>query len=283
MFACKRLFLIFCACVIVNAGVKSIYPTDSVKSKEEVENLKKEIGVEEQLSKKISSDTIFINEVGDSLSIKDIVRLADKPLLIIPVYYTCPHLCTLVLNGFVDVLNQEKQYRLGQHFSTIMISMNPEEGTVLARQKKENYLKQLQYSKDEKKLAADSWHFLTGSRKSIAKLLNEIGFRYKKEKEEYAHVSVITFITEDLQIARYLYGVSFEHTNFRLALIEAGKKKIATVTDQILFYCFQYDSQKRVYNLIAWKVMTIGVLFFTAIMIVFLSILWFKKRNVESN
>ena len=225
MFISTRLLLICFFLVILNSETKSIYSNTSSKSKKEIDILKKEIGVDERLSEKISSDTIFINETGESLSIKDIIELENRPLLIIPVYYTCPHLCTLVLNGFVDVLNQESQYKLGQHFSTIMVSMNPRERALLAQQKKEAYLKQLRYNKNEKQLAANSWHFLTGSQESIKKLFNEIGFRYKKEKEEYAHVSTIAFLTEDLQIARYLYGVSFENTNFRLALIEAGKKK----------------------------------------------------------
>ena len=51
-------------------------------------------------------------------------------------------------------------------------------------------------------------------------------------------------------LSRYLYGIDYEPTNLRLALVESGENRIGSPVDKVLLLCFHYDPLTGKYGLI---------------------------------
>ncbi|MCH2151268.1 MAG: hypothetical protein MK075_06505, partial [Phycisphaerales bacterium] len=60
--------------------------------------------IEERLGERLPLDLSFVDESGQTVTLGDVID-GELPVLIAPVYYRCPQLCTLVLNGMVDGLD----------------------------------------------------------------------------------------------------------------------------------------------------------------------------------
>src|SRR5690606_11764103 len=68
-----------------------------------------EIGFDQKIGHQIPLDLVFQNSAGEDVLLKD--YFGKKPVIVMPVFYRCPMLCGLELNGFVRGLK-------GLEFST---------------------------------------------------------------------------------------------------------------------------------------------------------------------
>ena len=171
-------------------------------------------------------------------------RPQSKPAILALVYFRCPKLCTLVLNGLTEAM-QATSMTAGREFEVITVSFDPKDKPDKAAAKKKNYL--ARYGRDG---AAAGWHFLTGEQESIKPLADAVGFHYTYDpvSDQYAHASGIMVLTPQGKIARYLYGISYSPRDVRLALVEASQEKIGSPVDAVLLYCFHYDARTGKYN-----------------------------------
>jgi protein SCO1/2 len=55
-------------------------------------------------------------------------------------------------------------------------------------------------------------------------------------------------VTPDGKLSHYFYGIEYGPRDLRLALIEAGDRKIGSPVDQLLLYCFHYDPKSAKYS-----------------------------------
>ncbi|RKZ11912.1 SCO family protein, partial [bacterium] len=60
----------------------------------------REVGFEQRLGESISLDLPFVDSEGKSVLLADYF-VADRPVVLALVYYECPVLCSMVLNGLV--------------------------------------------------------------------------------------------------------------------------------------------------------------------------------------
>jgi protein SCO1/2 len=201
-----------------------------------------QVGFDQKLGQKIPLDLPFKDETG-----KD-VRLADyfgkRPVVLSIVYYRCPMLCTLSLNGLAAAL-EVLSFVPGKEFEVITVSFDPHEGPVLAAAKKRVYLSRYKRSEAER-----GWHFLTGEESSTKALTQAVGFRYAwdDETKQWAHPAGILVLTPDGRLSKYLYGVEYSPKDLRLALVDAGGGKIGGLVDTVLLYCYRYDPQTGRYS-----------------------------------
>src|SRR5262245_51240245 len=94
----------------------------------------KDIGIDEHLGGNLSMDTVFTDENGKRAPLKDMVD-TTKPTIVALVYYECPNLCTLLLNGLTSAL-KELDWNTGEKFNVVAISINPSDTPELAQAKK---------------------------------------------------------------------------------------------------------------------------------------------------
>ncbi len=156
----------------------------------------------------------------------------------------------------LDVVNKLDSLSLGRDFRIVTISFNPSETPELARKKAANYLKELKNVQPSQK----DWHFLTGDEENISRITQAVGFRYKKDGDQFAHPSVVVILTPRGEISRYFYGIQYEPKDLRLALLEASQGEIGSskILNQILLYCYHFDPVGKRYALQALNVVKAG-------------------------
>jgi len=211
------------------------------------------VGVTQRLDESVPLDLRFRDEAGNDVRLGDYFD-SRRPVLLSLVYYDCPMLCTLVLDGMVRVL-QGMDWVPGQNFEVITLSIDPHETPDLARQKKDNYL--ASYGRPE---AATGWHFLTGDEDQIRALADAVGFRYRylEQNGEFAHPAALFVLTPEGRISRYLFGVQHDPGTLRLSLVEASEGRIGTPVDKFLLYCYRYDAEAGTYAPVAMQIMRLG-------------------------
>ena len=194
-----------------------------------------EIGFDQKLGDQVPLDLAFKDETGKDVKLGD--YFGKKPVVLSLVYYQCPMLCTISLNGLAGAL-EVLSFVPGEEFEVLTVSFDPKEGPVLAAAKKKVYM--TRYERPE---ADKGWHFLTGSKESVDRLTKAVGFRYvwDAETKQFAHPAGILVATPEGRIATYLFGVEYSPKDLRLALVDAAGGKIGNAVDQVLLYCYQYN------------------------------------------
>src|SRR4051794_37118411 len=97
----------------------------------------KNVGVDQNLDAVVSPDLTFTDETGKTVRLGD--YMGKRPLLLSLVYYECPGLCTMTLNGIARSL-RPLSFTPGKEFDVLTISFNPNDTPKLAAAKKTNYL-----------------------------------------------------------------------------------------------------------------------------------------------
>jgi protein SCO1/2 len=224
----------------------------SIFAEETPSDVIRRVAFHQKLNEQIPLGLTFQDENGKKIQLKE--YFGKKPVILALVYYECPMLCTLVLNGLVKSL-RVVTFNPGQEFDIVTVSFNPKETPELARVKKEEYLKT--YSRPN---ASEGWHFLTGDESTIQKLTESVGFQYVYDAKlgQYAHASGIIVLTPEGKTARYFYGVEYSPRDLRLALVEASNGKIGSPIDQLILLCYHYDPLTGKYGLTIMKTIRVA-------------------------
>jgi len=211
------------------------------------------VGITEQLGKVAPLDLTFTDSAGKPVALRQYFR-QNRPVILNLGYFGCPMLCGLVMNGLLEAM-REIDMMPGRDYDVLSISFDPSETSVLARLKKQNYIKEFGHPE-----AAGGWHFLVGDEQSTKKLTEAVGygFKWNAPRGEFAHAAVIIVLTPDGTVSRYLYGVQFPPRTLRLSLVEASQGKIGSTLDRILLYCFHYDAGAGEYTPAAMNIMRLG-------------------------
>jgi protein SCO1/2 len=201
------------------------------------------VGIDQNLNAQVPLELMFKDETGQSVRLGQYFR--EKPVVLALVYYECPGLCDLILNGLSHAM-QEISLNVGTDYDVVTVSFNPKETWQLAQAKKANYLE-----KYNRPGAKQGWHFLTGDQASIKTLADTVGFHYKYDpiNNQFAHASAIMILTPEGKIARYFYGIEYKPRDFRLGLVEASANKIGSPADQVLLFCYHYDPTTGKYGM----------------------------------
>ena len=230
----------------------------------------KDVAFTQRLGQSVPLDVPFRDENGRTVTLRD---YTGKPLLLVPAYYTCPMLCTLVLNGVVSML-RALSFDAGKEFTVVTFSFDPQDGPEAAAAKKATYIGEY------RRLGAEGgWHFLTGDAASIKALTDAIGFHatWDEPAKQFAHASGIVLVTPEGRITKYFYGVEFAPRDVRLAIVEASANRIGTLVDQLLLFCFHYDPATGRYSRIALDAVRTGGVLTLAAMAA--TIGWWLRRE----
>ena len=212
----------------------------------------KTVGVDQKLDAQVSPDLTFTDEAGRTVRLGD--YFGRKPLILSLVYYECPGLCTMTLNGIARSL-KPLSFSAGNEFDILTVSFDPRETPALAVAKKDRYLKEY-----KRPGAEDGWHFLTGDQANITALCEQVGFRYRYDEvtKQYAHSSAIMVLTPQGRVSRYFYGLDYSTKDIRLGLVEAAENRIGTVSDAMTLFCYAYDPNSAKYSMNIMRVVRAG-------------------------
>ena len=238
-------WLILCGLLAVQAQG----PVRSDQMPQELNN----VGLDEKLNTQVDPNLTFIDEAGQTVALKDYFG-KGRPVVLNLVYYSCPLLCGMVLQGVVRSLKQVP-YTPGQEIEVVTISFDPKENSALAAAKKNTIMQ------DYARPGSDQgWHVLVDKDGNAKKLADQLGFRFKwdADSKQFAHPSVTIVLTPEGKVSRYLPGIDYPQRDMRLALTEASQGKIGTISDRFMLYCYKYDPSSRSYVMAASNTMKVG-------------------------
>ena len=240
--------IVACALVLVMASALHAQPAKpSGVEPVAPQRILDKVGIDQRLGAKLPLDATFRDEAGNTVRLGDFFT-GKKPVVLSLVYYECPSLCTMTLNGMGKSFKPLDK-TIGKDFDVVTISFDPRETPELAAKKKAAYVKA--YGRPE---AEQGWHFLTGDDASIKRVTEAAGFRYvwDEHSNQFAHTSAIMVATPDGVLSRYFYGLEYSTRELRLGLYEASDGKVGSISEAVLLLCFHYDPMTGKYG---WAVM----------------------------
>ncbi len=232
------------------------------------------VGLVERLGRRIPEGLTFRDDRGREVTLGSYTK-QGKPVVVMLVYYDCPMLCSLLLDGFTQAI-ADVPVTPGKDYTVVTVSFEPTETTAQAQRQKARHIAAL-----DRPAAADGWHFLTGSAPAVLGLADAVGFEYRwdERSKQYAHPATLIFLAPDGTITRYLPGLTFNPRDVRLALGEASEGKVGTPFDTFLMLCFQYDALAGSYVPVASAIMKGAGATTVALLALFLTLLWRRDRT----
>jgi protein SCO1 len=199
---------------------------------------------DQNLGQTVPSDAPMVDEENRGVTLGSYLN-KGKPVILVPGYYECPMLCSLVTNALIESL-QELKLDIGRDFEVVHVSIDPKEGPPQAAAKKRVYV--TRYGRAG---AAKGWHFLTGTGEVTGALMQKIGFHsiYDPASRQYAHASGFLVLTPEGKIARYFFGVNFPPGEMRTALLGASQHSIGGMAERLFLLCFHYNPLTGKYSL----------------------------------
>ena len=232
-----------------------------------------EVGIVEHLGKTLPLDLKFVNDKFETVTLR---QLINKPTILSFVYFDCPGLCSPLLEGVGDVI-QKTNLVLGKDYQVITISFNFRDTPDKAKVKKKRFTER--YAKGK----SDGWIFLTTDSATIFNITHATGFITKAVGLDFVHPSAVIAVSPTGMITRYLYGITFQPIDFKMALAEANKEQPRPTIQKALLLCFSYDPQGQRYTLDVLKISGILVIFFILVFVVVYLIKPKKKiKNIKS-
>ena len=188
------------------------------------------IAFDQHLGALVKTDLAFVDARGGRETLGE--AIAGKPTVLLLGYLGCKDLCSLALPGVAKALDRAG-LKPGRDYRAIFASIDPREKA------------QALAAGYERLAPADrrAWSFLGGNGASAAALASSVGFhyRYEAERDAFAHPAGLVLLSPDGRISRYLFGVSYDPAQLRLALAEAGQGRTGSLSDRLLLLCYHFD------------------------------------------
>jgi protein SCO1/2 len=227
------------------------------------------VGIVENLGEPVPLELVFTDHDGQRSRLGDLVK-GDLPLVVTPVYYGCPTLCPLTLQGVVGAL-KATGLRLDEDYRIVTYSIDPDDTVEAAAAKRLDLIHALGFPSGRA-----GWTFLVGDEANSRELSRALGFQYKyvDAAKQWSHSAAFMVLTPDGRISRYLYGVQYPPRDVRLSLVEASGGRVGTAFDRVLLTCFRFDPNARGYQFWVKGAVRIGGLATLFALATLLTVLW---------
>ncbi|NPB06617.1 MAG: SCO family protein [Aquificae bacterium] len=150
----------------------------------------------------VPEDVPLVDDKGRELTLKD---LKGKPVIIAPIYTTCRSACPLIIKGLKEVV--PKVGKAGKDFHVVVLTFNPKD--TLENMKK--------FRKEQS--IPESWLLVKAKTpEELFRILDAIDFKFMTAGQDFIHPNLLVFLSPELQIKKYLYGVSYDRLEFINAL-----------------------------------------------------------------
>jgi protein SCO1/2 len=132
----------------------------------------------------------------------------------------------------------------GKDFQVLTVSFDERDEPEVAAQKRTNYLGEI-----TRPFPPGAWRFLTGPGATTKALADAVGFKFKRDKDDFIHAAAIIFISPKGKITRYMYGTVYLPADLQMAAQEAARGEAQPTINKFLKFCFSYDPAGRRYVL----------------------------------
>jgi protein SCO1 len=211
-------------------------------------DLRSRVGFDQELGAQLPLGTGLRDANGASVHLRDVMN--GKAALLVPGYYGCVNLCSVVRAGVAQAVARSG-LRPGSDFEAILLSVDPHEGPADASSAQHNDAAQ------HSGAAIFRWHYLTGTAAASAAIMRSVGFRYffDTRNGQYDHDVGVVLLSPQGRVTQYLFGAQFEPRTLRLALVSASQGRIGNLVDHFLLMCCDYDPATGRYSMVIRRVM----------------------------
>jgi protein SCO1/2 len=217
----------------------------------------KRAGIDQRPGQLVPLDLRFRDEEGREQPLS--AYFGNRPVLLVPAYYSCTVLCSQLLGGLAGSLSGIA-LNAGTDFQVVAVSFDPMDTPVQANLKKAAVLRRYHRIGIDKEQKAAGWHFLVGDAPAIGKLMQALGYRYfyDEQGKQYVHPAGLAVLTSTGRITRYFLGLDYPPRELRLGLVEAAQGKIGTPFDHLLLLCYHYDPLRGKHGAFILRTLRVG-------------------------
>jgi protein SCO1/2 len=229
-----------------------------------------EVGIDQRVGNTLPLDARVTTHDGRSIRFGELFD-HGRPVIVQFAYYTCPSLCTMVVKGLVASL-QGFGWTPGEQFDVVTVSVDPRDTVAQAASKRAEAVRE--YGREVK---GNGWTFVVGTEENVRAIADAAGFRYAwdDQQQQYAHAAALVFASPNGHLSRYLFGLEYDSTELRLALIDASEGKAISAFDPILRYCYTFNGSK--YVLVATQLMKLTGAVTLLLVCLALGFFWFRE------
>ncbi len=206
------------------------------------------VGIEEKLGSFVPLDTVFTGEDGRQVRLRELVH---TPTLLALVYYRCPNACDSLLIGMADAVRLLSAAP-GRDYALLCISIDERETPADALKAKRIALESIQGP-----FPPEAWRFLTGGPDSIRAVADAVGFRFRRNGDEFDHPLGLVVLSPAGKVTRYMTGTDFLPVDLSMSILEASAGRVGPTIAKVLRFCFSYDPQNHRYVFNTLKVSAI--------------------------
>lgn len=134
--------------------------------------------------------------------------LKGKPVILSPIYTRCNSACPIITDSLKKVI--PALGKPGEDFWVLSFTFDPSDT-----------LKDIKAFQEKYGLDGYGWKVVMAkSKEDLFKLVDAIDFRFMSvpETRDFIHPNLVVFISPDMKIKRYVYGVVFKEKEMRKAL-----------------------------------------------------------------
>ena len=227
------------------------------------------VGVSEKLGAFLPEDVVLRDEEGRPVNVRKLVTL---PTILAPVYYSCPNECNLLQGTLAQALPQIG-LTPGKDYQVLSVSFDENDTPAAAKSRKQDYLAVA------RGFPPEDWKFLTGDAASIRRLMDAIGFGFKRDGPAFKHSVVLVALSPEGKITRYLYGVRPLAFDITMAVTDAAEGRLGLSVQRAVAFCYSYDPESRRYVFDVMKVAGLSVLAGAGLFVLFLFLGGRKRKR----
>lgn len=246
---------------------------------EKLKNATQNVAIEDMIGKSIRRDLQFVDSTGKAVQLGDFFK-SGKPVVLQMGYFKCPQICDVVSGALIETASKVTDLSIGKDYDFVYVSIDPSDRWTLAQEKKNNYV-----AAYDRAGSASGMHFLTGSQAHIQALADEIGFKFQKveDTKDFAHPTMLTILTPDAKVSRYLFGVQYSNATLRMALVESGEGKLGSAVDQLVMLCYHWDSYAGKYTKDWMAIMRFGGAVSVLLLGSFIGLLFYREMRTRKH
>lgn len=179
-------------------------------------------------------DLAFRDEDGRPFTLG---ALRGRPFLLVPVYSACSSVCPTIVQNLLPIVENARELLGPDRFSVVVLGFDtahddPARMRAFARAQ-----------------GADlpGWHFLSGDRETVDRLLEVIGFSFVPSAGGFQHLAQVSLVGPDGRILRQIHGDVFSPPQIveplKDAVLGRGRpvRALGDVVDRIRLWCTVYD------------------------------------------
>ena len=209
------------------------------------------VGVEPRLGALVPLDLLLVDESGQKIPLRSLI---DRPTILTLNYFRCAGICTPLLNGVAEMLNQIA-IQPGSDFRVVTVSFDERDTPEIAARKRGNFLKLM-----KRPVPPTAWRFLTGDAASTRQLADAVGFRFERSGEDFIHPGVIILLSPTGHVTRYILGTHFLPADVQMAVSEAARDLARPTIAQQQAICYNADPAARGYTRQVLRIASVATL-----------------------